>query len=130
MTALPRTLLDLAATVRLAWLEKMVERSEDLGLFDLHAVEELLARTTGHHGHARLRKAIALYQPSSFTRSGLEKRFHELSGLPRPHYVERGFELNCTRRSTAARLTGTAGRRRVPLRRRLWVKLPQTLVPR
>jgi very-short-patch-repair endonuclease len=100
VTSLPRTLLDLAATVRFEWLEKMVERSEDLELFDLRAVEELLARTVGHHGHGRLRKAIALYKPSSFTRSGLEKRFLELcleAGLsqPRTNYVIHGFELDC-----------------------------------
>lgn len=78
----------------------MIERSEDLGLFDLRAVEDLLARTVGHHGHARLRKAIALYKPTSFTRSSLEKRFLELcleAGLPQPrtNYVEEGFELDC-----------------------------------
>jgi hypothetical protein len=100
VTALPRTLLDLAATVRFDWLERMVERSEDLGLFDLRAVEEVLSRTVGHHGHARLRRAISLYQPSSFTRSGLERRFLELcieAGLPQPraNYVEQGFELDC-----------------------------------
>lgn len=68
VTALPRTLLDLAATVRFEWLEKMVEHSEDLELFDLRAVEDLLDRTVGHPGHGRLHKAIALYRPSSFTR--------------------------------------------------------------
>lgn len=78
----------------------MVERSEELGLFDLGAVEELLARTVGHHGHGRLRRAIALYRPSSFTRSGLERRFLELvieAGLPQPrtNFVEHGFELDC-----------------------------------
>jgi hypothetical protein len=78
----------------------MVERSEDLGLFDLREVESLLSRTIGHHGHGRLRKAISLYSPSSFTRSGLEKRFLELvmeAGLPQPHtnFVEHGFELDC-----------------------------------
>jgi hypothetical protein len=100
VTSLPRTLLDLAATVRSDWLEKMVERSEDLELFDLRAVEDLLDRTVGHHGHGRLRKAIALYKPSSFTRSTLERRFLELcldAGLPQPrtNYVEHGFELDC-----------------------------------
>jgi very-short-patch-repair endonuclease len=100
VTALPRTLLDLAATVRFDWLEKMVERTEDLELFDLRALEELLARTVGHHGHRRLRKAIALYRPTSFTRSGLEKRFLELvleAGLPQPrtNFVIEGFELDC-----------------------------------
>jgi len=100
VTAVPRTLLDMAATVRFDWLEKMVERSEELGLFDLRAVEELLGRTIGHHGHKRLRRAIALYKPTSFTRSGLEKWWLELvlaAGLPQPHmnYVEEGFELDC-----------------------------------
>jgi hypothetical protein len=56
----------------------MVERSEELGLFDLPAVDK----------------------PTSFTRSGLEKRWLELvlaAGLPQPHmnYVEHGFELDC-----------------------------------
>jgi len=78
----------------------MVERSEDLELFDPPAIEDLLERTVGHQGHGRLRKAIALYQPSSFTRSDLEKRFLELclkAGLPQPrtNYVAHGFELDC-----------------------------------
>ncbi len=100
VTSLARTLLDLAATVRFEWLEKMVERAEELELFDLRAVEDLLARTIGHHGHGRLRKAIALYRPTSFTRSSLERRFLELcleAGLPQPrtNYVEEAFELDC-----------------------------------
>jgi hypothetical protein len=99
VTATPRTLLDLAAALKFEQLEKLVERSEEREIFDLRAVEDLLARTVGHHGHKRLRRAIALYKPSSFTRSGLEKRFLELclaSDLPRPHtnYVEHGFELD------------------------------------
>jgi very-short-patch-repair endonuclease len=78
----------------------MIERSEDLELFDLRAVEELLEHTLGHQGHGRLRRAIALYKPSSFTRSTLEKRFLELcleAGLPQPrtNYVVHGFELDC-----------------------------------
>jgi very-short-patch-repair endonuclease len=100
VTAVPRTLLDMAGAIRFDWLERMVERSEELGLFDLRAVEGLLARTIGHHGHARLRRAVALYKPTSFTRSGLEKRWLELvlaAGFPQPrtNYVEEGFELDC-----------------------------------
>ena len=68
VTAVSRTLLDLAATVRFDRLEKMIERCEELELFDLRPVEDLLARTVGHHGHGRLRRAIALYRPTSFTR--------------------------------------------------------------
>jgi hypothetical protein len=98
-TAVARTLLDMAAAVRFEQLERLVERSEELGLFDLRQVEDLLARTVGHHGHRRLRSAIALYKPSSFTRSGLEKRFLSLAmgrGLPQPrtNFVEHGFELD------------------------------------
>jgi len=100
VTAVPRTLLDLAAALKFEQLEKLVERSEEKEVFDLRAVEDLLARTVGHHGHKRLRRAIALYKPSSFTRSGLEKRFLELviaAGLPQPrtNFVEHGFELDC-----------------------------------
>jgi hypothetical protein len=100
VSTVPRLLLDLAACVKAKSLERLVERSEDLGLFDLRAVEDVLARTVGHHGHGRLRQAIALYKPSSFTRSELEKRFLELcleAGLPQPrmNYVEQGFELDC-----------------------------------
>lgn len=100
VSAVPRLLLDLAACLKPESLDRLIERSEELGFFDLRAVEEMLTRTGGHHGHGRLRRAIALYRPSSFTRSGLERRFLELcieAGLPQPHtnYVEHGFELDC-----------------------------------
>lgn len=95
VTAVPRLLLDMAAAVKYAQLEKMVERAEELRLFDLRQVEDLLGRTVGHHGHGRLRRAIALYRPTSFTRSGLEKRWLELVLQPRMNYVEQGFELDC-----------------------------------
>jgi hypothetical protein len=100
VSAVPRLLLDLAAYVKPKSLDRLIERSEDRGLFDLRAVEELLSRTVGHHGHGRLRQAIALYKPSSFTRSELERRFLDLcleAGLPQPrmNYVEQGFELDC-----------------------------------
>jgi hypothetical protein len=100
VTAVPRVLLDMAAAIRFDQLERLVERSEERGLFDLRQVEDLLARTVGHHGHGRLRRAIVLYKPSSFTRSGMERRFLELvveAGLPQPrtNFVEHGFELDC-----------------------------------
>lgn len=100
VTAVPRTLLDLAAAVKLESLERLVEKAEEGGLFDLRQVEDLLVRTVGHHGYGRLRRAIALYKPSSFTRSLLEKRWLGLvieAGLPQPrmNFVEQGFELDC-----------------------------------
>jgi len=99
VTALPRTLLDCAAIVREDRLARMLERCEELKLFDLGAVEALLARTVGHPGCGRLRRAIELYRPAPFTRSKLERRFLELveeAGLPRPAtgFNECGHELD------------------------------------
>jgi len=95
----PRTLLDLAAVLRAHRLQRMLERAEELRLFDLATVEDLLARTRGHHGWGRLRSAIARYAPPPFTRSEFERRFLAVAaaaGLPRPvaNFVEAGFELD------------------------------------
>ncbi len=99
VTSLARTFLDVAATARPWHLQRMIERSEELRLFDLEPVESVLARNKGHHGSAPLRHAIALYKPAPFTRSSLERRFLDLvreAGLPRPAtgFNEVGFELD------------------------------------
>lgn len=99
VTALPRTLLDNAASASPGQLARMVERSEELGLFDLGPLDSLFARAAGHPGCGRLRGAIEGYRPVSFTRSRLEARFLELvlaAGLPQPHanFVVVGFELD------------------------------------
>jgi hypothetical protein len=99
VTVVPRTLLDLAATVRRERLRRMIERAEELRLLDLEPLESVLARNAGHHGTKRLRGALALYRPPPFTRSKLERRFLALvleAGLPRPstNFIELGFELD------------------------------------
>ncbi len=99
ITAVPRTLLDCAVEFRDSQLRRMLERSEELKLFDLGPIEELLERSGRHKGRRLLRRAIALYQPVPFTRSGFERRFFEAvlrAGLPRPatNFVEAGFELD------------------------------------
>jgi hypothetical protein len=99
VTALPRTLLDCAAESSRPRLQRTLERSEELKLFDLTPVEELLERSRGHAGWGRLRRAIALYAPVPFTRSGFERLFFEAllaAGLPQPatNFVEAGFELD------------------------------------
>jgi hypothetical protein len=99
VTALPRTLLDCATDLPLSHLRRMVERSEELKLFDLEPIEDLLQRSGRHRGRRRLRQAIALYQPVPFTRSGFERLFFEAviaTGLPRPatNFFEAGFELD------------------------------------
>jgi very-short-patch-repair endonuclease len=99
VTSVPRTALDLAATLKPEPLLRLLERAEELRLFDLRQVEDLLGRTVGHPGVGRLRRALELYRPPPFTRSGLERCFWELvleSSLPRPvtGFVEAGYELD------------------------------------
>jgi Transcriptional regulator, AbiEi antitoxin len=99
VTALPRTLLDLAAMVPAPRLRRAVERSEELNLLDLRAIDALLARAGGHPGRGPLRHSLALYRPPAFTRSDLERRFLELAreaGLPPPsmNFNQDGYELD------------------------------------
>jgi hypothetical protein len=71
-----RTLLDLAGTVDARELARAIARAEELRVFDLTAVEQLLARTRGLPGRAALAAAIATFDaPAAATRSGAEKRF-------------------------------------------------------
>ena len=98
VTALPRTLLDLAA-VAPRRIGGALERSEQLESLDLRAVESLLARCSGHAGAGRLRNALASYREPAFTRSGLERRFLRLvrmAGLPMPsaNSFVAGFEID------------------------------------
>ncbi|HWT92072.1 MAG TPA: type IV toxin-antitoxin system AbiEi family antitoxin domain-containing protein [Solirubrobacteraceae bacterium] len=84
VTTVARTLLDLAAVAPLGVVEGAVDAAERNGLFDLHAIERLPLQ--GHHGTARLRKAIELYDDAP-TKEELERRFLRLChdrGLPRP----------------------------------------------
>jgi hypothetical protein len=99
VTAVPRTALDLAATLRNRQLLRLLERAEELRLFDFRCFDDLLARSRGHPGAGRLRSALASYRSPPFSRSGLERRFRELvlaAGLPRPRmgFVEAGYELD------------------------------------
>jgi Transcriptional regulator, AbiEi antitoxin len=87
VTALPRTLLDLASLLSANRLQRIIERSEELQILDLRPIDALLVRAGGHPGAGRLRRALALYRAPPFTRSGLERRFVELvkeAGLPTP----------------------------------------------
>jgi len=100
VTAVPRTLLDLAAVLPSLPLERVLERTEAQGLFDVPPVEEVLDRNAGHAGAANLQQALALYRPEpAFTRSSLEQRFLELvreAGLPAPamNFNVGGYELD------------------------------------
>jgi very-short-patch-repair endonuclease len=98
VTAVPRTLLDYAATEPryLAWA---LDRAESRGLLDFIAIDSLLSRSVGFRGVARLREALRVHRTPAFTRSGLERQFLDLvrkAGLPRPStnlFIE-GYELD------------------------------------
>jgi very-short-patch-repair endonuclease len=100
LTALPRTLLDLAASSPIRRLEQAIERAEGMGIFNLGPMRSLLGRAGGHPGAGRLRRALdAYHEESSFLRSPLERRFLTLvreAGLPQPsmNHFEAGHELD------------------------------------
>jgi hypothetical protein len=88
VTGVARTLLDLAEAVRPWRLGRAIEEAERRGLFDLRAVERLIARSRGRHGLKPLAAVLGEYRPvPAFTRSEFERRFIELcrkAGLPEP----------------------------------------------
>jgi len=100
VTSVARTQLDLAATLSPPRLARLIERSEELELFDLVEVKDLLGRVSHHPGAVRLRSALEIYRPqAAFTRSGFERRFLGLvkaAGLPPPamNFNVAGFELD------------------------------------
>jgi len=86
-TTLARTLLDLAALVDRRALERAVQRAEELRIFDLDALRELLRRNPRRRGRRALRTVLADYSLPSATRSAAEERMLELitvAGLPKP----------------------------------------------
>jgi hypothetical protein len=100
VTSLSRTILDVAVTSRLRTVRRHIKLADDLKLFDLREMEDLLARSKGHRGQAKVRAALELYDERPvFTRSGLERRFLEVvreAGLPEPsmNYFVAGFEID------------------------------------
>jgi predicted transcriptional regulator of viral defense system len=85
ITSVPRTLLDLAATVRPDRLERALARAEHLELYDHRAIAELRAGSNGHRGQKALTEATAL--DPKLTRSEWEVRLLKLvraAALPEP----------------------------------------------
>jgi predicted transcriptional regulator of viral defense system len=86
-TTVARTLLDLADVVDRRGVERAASEAERLRLFDLHAVEAVLARANGRRGAGVLRAVLADLDEPALTANELEERFLAIaraSGLPRP----------------------------------------------
>lgn len=86
-TSVPRTLLDLAATVDRRTLERAIDRAEGLRLFDLRALDDVMAHNRGRRGNRALASLLAGYRESTETRSEVEERLLALvraAGLPTP----------------------------------------------
>jgi hypothetical protein len=102
-TSVPRTLLDLAATVPKHVLERACDQAERQGSLDVREVDGLLERHAGQPGVRCLRAALRLGTVGEgIPRSELERRFLALcrrAGLPRPSVNEwmaiRGEEMQC-----------------------------------
>jgi hypothetical protein len=88
VTGVARTLLDLAGVLRLRQLIRAIEQAERLGVFDLRAIERLLARSRGRKGTGVLQAAIAAVNGEApFTNSDWERDlldFCDDHDIPRP----------------------------------------------
>jgi len=87
-TTVAKILLDMAAVVTMRELRNAVTQAEVQRIFDLTEMDELLRRSRGRRGVARMRLVIAEYDPrEEMAREELERRFLELcreGGLPMP----------------------------------------------
>jgi predicted transcriptional regulator of viral defense system len=87
ITAVPRTLLDLAEVLNPRQLKRAVEEADRLRLLDLEAADELLRRSPGRHGLKPLRCLLADFEYDPLTRSEFEALFFDFCvehELPRP----------------------------------------------
>lgn len=86
-TALPRTLLDLAATTSPRFTWNAVDRVERRDLLNLAEIDAMLNRRRGHRGAARLRAALVIYREPGFFRARSERllrRVIKKAGLSQP----------------------------------------------
>jgi hypothetical protein len=115
VTSLARTILDLAVDSRERTVRRFIRRADDDKTFDLRAMEDLLDRTKGHRGQAKVRAALEIYDETPvFTRSDLERRYLEVvraAGLPAPsmNCFVAGYEID-TYWAAARSRTGGGGR--------------------
>jgi very-short-patch-repair endonuclease len=99
LTAVPRTLIDIAASGPTRRLQRAIDRAERLGLLDLIEIDATLARNRGRSGVPALREALGLYRDLVFTRSRAERLLLDAlrrRGVARPavNTVIEGFEID------------------------------------
>jgi hypothetical protein len=102
-TSVSWTLLDLATTAPPHLLKRACNQAERLGILDMRAVKELVARRAGQPGVRRLSEVLhAGGAGEGIPRNELERRFLALcerAGLPRPSVNEwmaiAGEEMQC-----------------------------------
>jgi hypothetical protein len=116
ITTPARTLVDVAEVVTRRALERAVDAAESLELFDLGAVEAVLAAHPHRHGAARLRHVLASYEiGEALTRSELEERVLAIcraADVPRPAVNARAAGLDVDFLWRDARLVVEADSRR------------------
>ena len=90
VTSVARTLVDLADVLSEERLAKAVHEAEVQRVFDLRAVEAVVARVPGRKGRHKLARVLAAYRPDPhFLRSEAERRFKRLCedhSLPQPRF--------------------------------------------
>jgi hypothetical protein len=88
VTSVSRTILDLSIGRTTRDVGRHIERADEAKVFDLREMRDLLDRSNGHRGQAKVQAALDAYRPErKFTRSGFERRFLEVvreAGLPEP----------------------------------------------
>src|SRR4051812_20262121 len=100
VTTPARTLLDLAPSLTRRQLERALDQSEVLRLFDLSSLDALIASHAGERGVARLRVALQRHTAgTTLTKSELEERFLSLcddAGIARPkvNTIVEGLEVD------------------------------------
>jgi hypothetical protein len=87
-TTIARTVLDLAAVLPRRSVERILDQADAMGVFDLLALNDQLARNTKHPGAVLLRSILEEhYVGSTLTESELEEAFLALCrrlGVPEP----------------------------------------------
>ena len=101
VTSVSRTLLDLATLLREPQLERACDQAVINRVFDMREMANLLRRSRGRRGVARLRNALARGDlGENVPASGLEVRYRDLcarAGLPKPdinRYILLGNEYH------------------------------------